>query len=51
MKRTAELERQTNYELRTFSSFKDKLVDPEKVEKYRRFMPGADEKIVAMMEK
>ncbi len=51
MKRTAELERQTNYELRTFSSFNDEFVDPEKVEKYQRFMPGADERILAMVEK
>ncbi len=44
-------ERQINYELKTFSSFKDELVDPEKVEKYQRFMPGANERIFAMMEK
>jgi uncharacterized membrane protein len=37
--------------LKTFSNFKSKLADPEKVEKYQRFMPGADERIVAMMEK
>ncbi len=51
MKRTAELERQTNYELRMFSSFRDELVEPERVEKYQRFMPGADERILAMVEK
>lgn len=45
MKRAAELERQTNYELRTFSSFKDELVDPEKVEKHLGFMPDAGERI------
>ncbi len=37
--------------LRTFSSFNEELFDPKKVEKYKRFMPGADERIVAMMEK
>jgi uncharacterized membrane protein len=29
----------------------DKLVDPEELGKYQRLMPGANERIVAMMEK
>ena len=29
----------------------DKLVNPEKVERYQRLIPSADERIVAMMEK
>ena len=40
-------ERRINYELKTFSSSNDELVNPEKAEKYKRFMPGADERIFA----
>lgn len=48
---TAEINKETILQLKTFSGFKDVLVEPEKVEKYQKFMPGADERIFAMMEK
>ncbi len=49
MKNTAEIDKDTNLQLKTFSNFKDLLVEPEKVEKYQKFMPDAEERIFSMM--
>lgn len=51
IKNTAEINKETTLQLKMFSGFNNILVEPEKVEKYQSFMPGADERIFAMMEK
>ncbi len=51
MKNTAKINKETALQLKPFSSIRDVLVEPEKVEKYQKFTPGADERIFTTLEK
>lgn len=51
MKSLGELVSKNIYPIKSFSTLKDEMVEPEKVANFQKFMPGAGERVFGMMEK